>query len=158
MIMAGFITILSSCSLIHITESHYHHYVELLKKTHAKKVMNKRINASWVNSFDLGIMTFILVHVSHSCPCVFGPLARYVKLLVAHAPGMPGRFFPSPRVSDPDMRHGTCVTHVPWWMLGSLLAASSFEVGDGEPATRGFTYLVRDPCVWWLYHHVLSVH
>ena len=25
-----------------------------------------------------------------------------------------------PRVSDPDMRHGTCVTNVPWYMPGSL--------------------------------------
>ena len=38
----------------------------------------------------------------------------------AHAPGMPGTFFPSPQVSDPDMHHGTCVTHVPWCMPGSL--------------------------------------
>ena len=42
-----------------------------------------------------------------------GPLARYVKLRVAHAPGMPGTFSPPPRVSDPGMYHGTCVTHVP---------------------------------------------
>ena len=48
-----------------------------------------------------------------------GPLARYVKLRVAHAPGMPGTFFPSTRVSDPDVHHGTCVTHVPWCMPGS---------------------------------------
>ena len=34
--------------------------------------------------------------------------------------GMPGRFSPSPRVSDPDMHHGTCVTHVPWSMPWSL--------------------------------------
>ena len=44
------------------------------------------------------------------------PLARFVKLLVAHAPGMPWTFPPPPRVSDPDMHHGTCVTHVPWCM------------------------------------------
>ena len=49
-----------------------------------------------------------------------GPLARYVKLRMAHAPGMPGTFSPPPQVSDPDMRHGTCVTHVPWCMSGSL--------------------------------------
>ena len=49
-----------------------------------------------------------------------GPLTRYVKLRVAHAPGMPGTFSPPPRVSDPDMQHGTCVTHVPWCMPGSL--------------------------------------
>ena len=49
-----------------------------------------------------------------------GSLTRYVKLHVAHAPGMPGTFSEPPRLSDPDMHHGTCVTHVPWWMSGSL--------------------------------------
>ena len=49
-----------------------------------------------------------------------GPLTRYVKMWVAHAPGMPGTFSPAPRVSGPDMHHGTCVTHVPWCMSGSL--------------------------------------
>ena len=42
-----------------------------------------------------------------------GPLARYVYLRVAHAPGVPGTFSAPPRVSDPDMHHGTHVTHVP---------------------------------------------
>ena len=42
-----------------------------------------------------------------------GPLTRCVKSQVAHAPGMPGTFSPPPRVSYPDMHHGTCVTHVP---------------------------------------------
>ena len=49
-----------------------------------------------------------------------GPLARYVKLRVAHGPGMPGTFSPLPRVSEPDMHHDTCVTHVPWCMPRSL--------------------------------------
>ena len=49
-----------------------------------------------------------------------GPLTRYVKLRVAHAPGMPGTFSPPPRINDPDMHHGTCVTHVPWCILASL--------------------------------------
>ena len=52
--------------------------------------------------------------------CSNGPFARYVKLRVTHAPGMPGMFSPSSRVSDPDMQHGTCVTHVPWCMPESL--------------------------------------
>ena len=43
-----------------------------------------------------------------------GPLSRYVKLRVAHAPGMPGTLFPPP------MHHGTCVTHVPRCMSGLL--------------------------------------
>ena len=42
------------------------------------------------------------------------------KIAGAHAPGMPGMFSPSPQVRDPDMHHGTCVTHVPWCMSGSL--------------------------------------
>ena len=46
-----------------------------------------------------------------------GPLARYVNLGVAHAPGT---FSPPQRISDPDMHHGTCVTHAPWCMSGSL--------------------------------------
>ena len=33
---------------------------------------------------------------------------------------MPGTFSPPLRVSDPDMHHGTCATHVPWCMPGSL--------------------------------------
>ena len=49
-----------------------------------------------------------------------GPLTRYVKLWIAHAPGMPGKFSPPPWVSDPGMHHGTCVTHVPWCIPGSL--------------------------------------
>ena len=44
------------------------------------------------------------------------PLVRYVKLRVVHTSGM---FSPPPRVSDPDVHHGTCVTHVPWCMPGS---------------------------------------
>ena len=43
------------------------------------------------------------------------------KIAGAHAPGMPGTFSPSPQVSDPDMHHGTCVTHVPCCMPGSLI-------------------------------------
>ena len=51
---------------------------------------------------------------------VFHGPTRYAKLRVAHAPGMPGTFSPPPLVSDPDMHHGTCLTHVPWCMSGSL--------------------------------------
>ena len=38
---------------------------------------------------------------------------------------MPGTFSPPSRINDPDMNHGTCVTHVPWcmpgWLTGSFL-------------------------------------
>ena len=53
-----------------------------------------------------------------------GPLARYVTLRVAHAPGLPETFSTPLRVSDLDMHHGTCVTHVPWCMPRSLTSGS----------------------------------
>ena len=43
-----------------------------------------------------------------------------LSLRIALAPGMLGTFSPPPRVSDPDMHYGTCVTHVPWYIQGSL--------------------------------------
>ena len=58
-----------------------------------------------------------------NCSCIGwgnGPLARYVKLRVVHAPGMLGTFSPPPQVSYSDMHHGKCVMHVPWCMPGSL--------------------------------------
>ena len=33
---------------------------------------------------------------------------------------MPGTFSLPPRVHNPDMHHGSCVTHVPWYMPGLL--------------------------------------
>ena len=61
-----------------------------------------------------------------------GPLAKYVKWRTAHAPGMPGTFSPPPRVSDPDMHHGTCVTHVPWCMPGSLASGLRWSRWRGK--------------------------
>ena len=60
-----------------------------------------------------------LQHIIHARQYMV-PLTRYVKLRVGHAPGMPGTFSPPLRVSDPDMHHGTCVTHMSWFTLGSL--------------------------------------
>ena len=52
-------------------------------------------------------------------------------------------------ISDPGMYHGTCITHVPWCMSGSLISGG----GDNAPGipgacvTRNFTYLTRGPCM-----------
>ena len=87
------------------------------------------------------------------------PLARYVNLRVAHAPGMPGTFFPPPRVSNPDMHHDTCVTHVPWCRPGSLTCGFLWSRWGGNLpgipgacTTRNFTYQVRGPWYLWLLH------
>ena len=55
------------------------------------------------------------------------------------------RLHRKPLVSDPVMQHGTCVTHLPWCMSGSLTRSGGEHV-PGIPdacATRYFTYLVR---------------
>ena len=71
-----------------------------------------------------------------------GPLTRYAKLRFAHAQGMPVMFSSPPRVSDPVMHHGTCVTHVPWSMPGSLTfpafpvhARPAFYISGKRPIT-----------------------
>ena len=79
-----------------------------------------------------------------------GSLTTDVKLRVAHALGLPGRFprhrlQRKPLVSDPGMHHGTCVTQVPRCMSGSLTRSG----GENVPgATRNFTYLTGGPLFW----------
>ena len=61
-----------------------------------------------------------------------GPLTRYTKLQVVHAPGMPGTFSPPPQVSAPDMHQGMCMTHVPWCMPGSLTSGFPLKSVAGK--------------------------
>ena len=78
-----------------------------------------RISVPWVNNGQHGIC--MLAHMAGFCD---GPLTRYVKSRLVHAPGVPRTFSPPPRVGDPDMHHGTCVTQVPWCMPGSQTSGS----------------------------------
>ena len=68
----------------------------------------------YVQNVFYNIMTTFNTNVVQWASC------QIRKIAGAHAPGMPGTFSPSPQVNDPDMHHGTCVTHVPWCMPGSL--------------------------------------
>ena len=85
---------------------------------------------------------------------IHGPLTRCVKLWVAHAPGMSGTYSPpllqrKLLVSDSGMYHGTCVTHMPSCMSGSLIRGGGENVPGipGACATRNFTYLARGQCL-----------
>ena len=53
------------------------------------------------------------------CHAFFWTYCQIRNMRVAQR-SMPGTFPPSPRVGDPNMRHGTCVTLVPKCMPGSL--------------------------------------
>ena len=82
------------------------------------QVVPVKVNRNGHSSEWTNLIWYTLLIVFTSNPN--GPFTRCVKLRVAHALGMPGTFSPQQRVSDPDMHHGTCVTHVPWCMPGSL--------------------------------------
>ena len=89
-----------------------------------------------------------------------GPLARYVnrKSAGCACTGNGGNVSPATDfkrkllICDPGMHHGTCVTHVPWCMSGSLTGGSGENVPGipGACTTRNVTYLVRGPLWrWW---------
>ena len=80
------------------------------------------------------------------------------KVMGAHAPGMPGTFSPPPWVSDPDMHHGTCVTHVSWCMPGSLNSGFLWSQRQGKtfpafPAhAQPADLRIRQEAHWWVTH------
>ena len=74
----------------------------------------------WYHHHGGEYILVIFIDINNTRWSNHGPLAIYVKLRFAHAPGMPGMFSPAPRVSDADMYHGTCVTNVPWCLQGSI--------------------------------------
>ena len=86
--------------------------MDLGEKCHLKKrdMIKMVIHKSQKNGACVIITRNLSALASHQIP----------KLWVVHAPGMPGTFYMPLRVSDPDMNHGTCVTHVLWCMPGSL--------------------------------------
>ena len=78
----------------------------------------------------------------HDKICPHGPLTRYVKLRVAHAPGMRGpfprhRLWRRPRVSDPAMHHcmgvtcyvAICDRRILWRCRNLWLKVSQFVTG-----------------------------
>ena len=94
-----------------------------------------------------------------------GTFVRYVKLQIVYAPGRSGTFSSPPRVSDPDVHHGTCVAHVPCWMSGSLTRGLLWTQWRGKRSlhpgvctTRNFAYLVRRHLVYEIYENICSIY
>ena len=117
------------------------------------------VDLTLVQNYQLNNQLCALLH--HGDSRDNGPLARYVKLRVAHAPGMPGTFSPPPRISDPDMHHGTCVTHVPWCMPGSLTSSFIWSRWRGNRSRHSqrmrnpqFYVSGKRPIPWNLLAHI----
>ena len=93
--------------------------------------------------------------------------ARHISITwVAHAPGMPGTFTPLPRISNPDMHHGTYVTHVPWCMSGSLTSGflwsrwrEKYSQHSWRMRNSQFYVFGKRPIVPWPDHNqLLTIH
>ena len=100
----------------------------------SKRVMNINSNATYIKSAGIrGQGASYQIRKIAGCACA----------------GNAGNFYPrhrlqrKPLVSDPGMHHGTCVTHVPWCMSGSLTRGGGENVPGipGACAARNFTYL-----------------
>ena len=84
------------------------------------------------------------------------------KVVGCGCAGNVGNVFPhnrlqrKPLVSDPGMHHGTCVTHVPWCMSGSLTRRWRGKRSQHyrRMRTRNCTYLVRGPFHWSMFPRV----
>ena len=116
------------------------------------KFITQRINRVYMADTNIHFLVEVTRPLPDPIMIAHGPLTRYVKLRFVHAPGMPGTFSSPPRVSDPDMHHGTCVTHVRWCLPGSLTSGLLWSQWRGNVpgipgacATRSFTYPVRGP-------------
>ena len=58
-----------------------------------------------------------------------------------------------PLISDPGMHHGTSVTHVPWWMYGSLTRGG----GENVPAMPGARTGPASLRIWQEAHVVIPL-
>ena len=61
-------------------------------------VSKSRLFTSFSYMSGIDLVYQCILHIIEDCACA----------------GNTGNIYPALRVSDPDMHHGTCVTHVPW--------------------------------------------
>ena len=82
------------------------------------------------------------------------------KIACCACVGNAGNVFPTrrlqkkPLVSDLDMHHGTCVTHVPWCMSGSLISGGRGKRSRYFPAHAHLQFFVSGKRPMSLCHHV----
>ena len=81
------------------------------------------------------IITLLANNGIHGSPCMLSWASCLIRKIVGCAcTGNAGKVFPrrrlqrKPLVSDPCVHHGTCVTHVPWCMSGSLARRTGVNV------------------------------
>ena len=122
----------------------YHDKINNIK--HALHVILKRMKDQYIYIY-IYILAYVHTPASRLTSWSVGypfnrmGLARYVKLRVAHVPGIPGTFFLPPRISDPDMHHGMCLTHMPWCMPGLLTCGFLWNQWRGKRSRHSWRML-----------------
>ena len=113
--------------------------------------------AGWISKdvMDGKIASIMLTKFYYSIGCELGAWASYQirKNCVLCMRRECRERFPrhrlqmKPQVSDPGIHQGTCITHVPWCMPGSLTHGGKKNATGvpGACATRNFVYMVRGP-------------
>ena len=108
----------------------------MMTKSSQQFVLNGRIDKTfsliqaivWRQTGKRPSAESMMTQLTDAYMCHHGPLTKYVKLRIAHAPGMPRTFSRpwfqrKPLISDPGMHPGTCV--IKWYvciLLNSLIS------------------------------------
>ena len=135
-----------------------------------KSIDGKMIMYLWIimqktASTHIARLTHLCVSI-HGHPCFWQWASYQIRKIAGCAcAGNAGNVFPrrrfqrKPLVGDPGMHHGTCVTHVPWCMSGSLICGDGENVpgipGACAPATlriwqeaHGMSLVQRQITIW----------
>ena len=129
--------------------SHYWHVQnkELLRAKPSTQSLHTWISTANWNEMGIGVLPKHLRCLRH------GPLTRYVKLRVAHAPGMPGTFSPDAEFKGKrELAIPACITARAWRTCRDACrdclpaVAGKCSRHSRRMRTRNFTYLARGPC------------
>ena len=153
---------LRSITLYSFSRFNYPWYIKyaLLARKTSFKMRNYTI-VQWKFSISCSKLLWIVSEIVNST-LYFHPLAFYQIRSIAGCActGDAGNVFPhrrlqrKPLLKNPGIHHGTCVTHVPWCMSGSLAPVG----GENVPAISAhahpqFPYLAKGP-----FHNIHGLH
>ena len=111
---------------------------------------NGDLLAAWND--EIAITYLCLKELRPNQACAYYQMGKTVVCTYAGNSGkrfLHHRLQRKPLVSDSGMHHGTCLTHMRWYMSGSLTRGDGENVPGipGACATRNFTFVARDQLI-----------
>ena len=102
------------------TLSYYHHQIGSMKYYPLFRVRSWNNGVRCMSLYSLECFGLAILWGLYVCCSNTKRLFTWVSYQIADCTCAGNVFFPAAAVSDPDMHHGTWVTHVPWCMSGWL--------------------------------------